>query len=184
MPRNLPCKILHNLCRAAVGPVSSSEQLESHPISYAYSGTVNLASGSLSSEGTTSRPSRKAEVHALLMIIGWGLLLPLGTVFARFKELGGIWFQLHRACQVIFLSTLASYSIEMTYDSVAAILVVHLHLRLSHTKVQLLLSCLLSSRLQHLDWHRNRSYFVLTCGSHTRPQIYNQLQGKCHLSTI
>lgn len=41
------------------------------------------------------------KAHAILSIIGWGLLLPMGVVFARFKEYT-IWFQLHRAFQVLY----------------------------------------------------------------------------------
>lgn len=86
-------------CSAAVGPASSSGGLQSHPLSYAYAGTVDLASGAVTSQNTSSKTSRKALAHALLMIIGWGLLLPLGVVFARCKEWGLVWFQLHRLCQ-------------------------------------------------------------------------------------
>ena len=89
-------------CRASVGPMGSGEQLQSHPVSYAYAGTVNLASGALFDTGTAGggAEDRKTKVHALLMIIGWGLLLPLGTLFARCKEWGPIWFHFHRICQV------------------------------------------------------------------------------------
>ena len=47
-----------------------------------------------------SRADGCEQVHGYLMIFGWGLLLPLGVVFARCKEWGPIWFNLHRATQV------------------------------------------------------------------------------------
>lgn len=85
-----------------MGSVSSSGALQSHPTSNAYSGVVNFASGSIV---VGSAPSdAKVTAHAVLVIVGWGLLLPLGVVFARFKEFGNIWFQLHRAFQVPLLS--------------------------------------------------------------------------------
>lgn len=87
-----------------MGPVSGSEALQAHPVGYAYSGTLNLASGTLL--GGTSTVSDndndpKFKAHAILMIVGWGLLTPLGVVFARCKEWGPVWFQLHRLTQVI-----------------------------------------------------------------------------------
>ena len=84
-----------------MGPVSGSGALQTHPLSYAYSGAVNLASGTLSG-GTSTGVSTdgKDTAHAILMIVGWGLLLPLGVLFARCKEWGPIWFQLHRLTQV------------------------------------------------------------------------------------
>ena len=86
-------------CSASVGPVDSSENLQVHPIANAYSGTVNLAAGTVAI-AASSGPGEKPVIHGILMIVGWGLLLPLGVVFARCKEWGPVWFQLHRLTQV------------------------------------------------------------------------------------
>ena len=43
-----------------------------------------------------------------MMVVAWGTLLPSGVVVARsFKNVGpkGIWFQVHRAVQVVGLTT-------------------------------------------------------------------------------
>lgn len=92
--------IPHLSCRAAVGPVSGSGGLQSHPISNAFVGTVDLQSGTAALETSSGDSDRKSRAHAILMIVGWGLLLPFGTLFARCKEWGPIWFQFHRAIQV------------------------------------------------------------------------------------
>lgn len=81
-----------------MGPVDGSNNLRSHPVSNAFTGTVDLQSGT--TDITVAEEDRKPKVHAIMMIVAWGLLLPLGVVFARFKEWGGVWFQLHRAVQV------------------------------------------------------------------------------------
>ena len=45
------------------------------------------------------------QAHAWLMVIGWGFLIPSGVVIARsFKNLGPIWFQIHRAVQTLGLA--------------------------------------------------------------------------------
>ena len=43
------------------------------------------------------------QVHGILNVISWGILMPIGAIFARylkvFDGLGPAWFHLHRACQ-------------------------------------------------------------------------------------
>jgi len=40
--------------------------------------------------------------HGSMMLIGWGFLLPAGTIIARFfkHRPNGLWFKIHRACQM------------------------------------------------------------------------------------
>lgn len=40
--------------------------------------------------------------HGSMMLVGWGLLLPAGTITARFfkHRPNGLWFKMHRACQM------------------------------------------------------------------------------------
>ena len=82
--------------------MDSGENLQTHPLNNAYSGTVNLAAGTVA-VAVSSGAGEKPVIHGILMIVGWGLLLPLGVVFARCKEWGPIWFQLHRVTQVSLL---------------------------------------------------------------------------------
>jgi hypothetical protein len=44
-------------------------------------------------------------IHGSLMLIGWGFLLPSGTLFAKFfkHRPDGLWFQIHRGCQTVGL---------------------------------------------------------------------------------
>lgn len=43
-------------------------------------------------------------VHGVLMIIGWGLLLPSGAIIAKFgRHRGDSWFMAHRICQILGL---------------------------------------------------------------------------------
>jgi hypothetical protein len=48
---------------------------------------------------------KKYYAHASLMLIGWGWLLPSGTIFARFfkHRPDGLWFKIHRVLQTIGL---------------------------------------------------------------------------------
>lgn len=64
--------------------------------------SLDLASGAAISTTDTSAEAKK-NAHAWLMVIGWTVILS-GTVVARsFKNLGPIWFQIHRAMQVFGL---------------------------------------------------------------------------------
>lgn len=53
----------------------------------------------------TSDLQKKYYAHASLMLIGWGWLLPTGTLFARFLKHRpeALWFQIHRVLQVVGL---------------------------------------------------------------------------------
>jgi hypothetical protein len=52
-----------------------------------------------------SNLKKKYYAHASLMLIGWGWLLPSGTIFARlFKHRpDGLWFKIHRVLQTVGL---------------------------------------------------------------------------------
>lgn len=49
--------------------------------------------------------NQKYYAHASLMLIGWGWLLPSGTLFARFfkHRANSLWFQIHRGLQSVGL---------------------------------------------------------------------------------
>ena len=50
------------------------------------------------------------QTHLWLLIIGWGVLVPVGIVIARcFKELDPLWFKLHR-CDALTPAGLACHS--------------------------------------------------------------------------
>jgi hypothetical protein len=55
--------------------------------------------------GSGTDLQKKYYAHASLMLIGWGFLLPTGTIFARFLKHrpGGLWFKIHQALQTIGL---------------------------------------------------------------------------------
>jgi hypothetical protein len=55
--------------------------------------------------GSGTDLQKKYYAHASLMLIGWGWLLPSGTIFARlFKHRpDGLWFKIHRVLQTIGL---------------------------------------------------------------------------------
>jgi hypothetical protein len=48
---------------------------------------------------------RKRLAHGSMMLIGWGILLPNGVLFARFLKHRpeGVWFKIHKICQPIGL---------------------------------------------------------------------------------
>jgi hypothetical protein len=52
--------------------------------------------------GSGSNLQQKHLIHGSLMLIGWGFLLPSGTLFAKFfkHRPDALWFRIHRACQI------------------------------------------------------------------------------------
>lgn len=78
------------------------------------SGQLNLASGVLSeSEGRDLR-----SVHGILMVIGWGILIPIGIYVARFERSwpNALWFQLHRIIQATgFVFFIAGFGVIVHY---------------------------------------------------------------------
>ncbi|OIT26194.1 PREDICTED: cytochrome b561 and DOMON domain-containing protein At5g47530-like [Nicotiana attenuata] len=68
-------------------------------------GSVDFATGQLGNDGGSSITSRqrKRNVHGVLNAVSWGVLMPMGAVFARylkvFKSANPAWFYLHVACQ-------------------------------------------------------------------------------------
>eukprot|EP00892_Ulva_mutabilis_P010891 jgi/Ulvmu1/8174/UM040_0071.1 len=92
----------------AAGQIEALVAHHSSPGLATHTGREPLAFA-LSSDGTVTDivdPVEKhRRTHAILMILGWGLLLPLGVMLANtLRTLGPIWFQLHRLIQVIGLA--------------------------------------------------------------------------------
>lgn len=88
------------------GPVSGDSPAM-HPTSGANvqsAGNLNLLSGQT---GTTSGPvnsrTKKKNIHGVLNAVSWGILLPVGAIFARylkvFPSADPAWFYLHALCQ-------------------------------------------------------------------------------------
>ncbi|KAJ7946389.1 Cytochrome b561 and DOMON domain-containing protein [Quillaja saponaria] len=65
-------------------------------------GTLNLLSGETQSTSGNSR-IRKRNTHGVLNAVSWGVLMPIGALFARylkvFKSADPAWFYLHVTCQ-------------------------------------------------------------------------------------
>ncbi|CAB9515782.1 b561 and DOMON domain-containing protein [Seminavis robusta] len=65
-----------------------------------------------------------ARLHGALMLIGWGWLLPSGVIVAKFfkHRPDGLWFQIHRACQIIgLLCTILGFAIGVNnFDAFGA----------------------------------------------------------------
>lgn len=62
--------------------------------------TTSAASGSNSGNSL----AMKRNIHGVLNAVGWGILLPMGAIFARylkaFRSADPAWFYLHVACQL------------------------------------------------------------------------------------
>ncbi|KAL8045527.1 hypothetical protein ABFX02_08G120000 [Erythranthe guttata] len=69
-------------------------------------GTIDFASGLTVDTGAATGGSRnrKRNVHGVLNVVSWGILMPIGAMLARylkvFKSANPAWFYLHVACQV------------------------------------------------------------------------------------
>ncbi|XP_022728400.1 cytochrome b561 and DOMON domain-containing protein At5g35735-like [Durio zibethinus] len=86
------------------GPVDNG-QPGIHPTSGANlqsAGSVNFLTGQSGGSASGSR-TRRRNVHGVLNAVSWGILMPLGAMFARhmkvFKSANPAWFYLHVACQ-------------------------------------------------------------------------------------
>ncbi|MCD9645394.1 hypothetical protein HAX54_034271 [Datura stramonium] len=70
-------------------------------------GTVDFVSGQTSGATgggiSASSRQRRRNVHGVLNAVSWGVLMPMGAIFARylkvFKSANPAWFYLHAACQ-------------------------------------------------------------------------------------
>ncbi|KAK6141228.1 hypothetical protein DH2020_025025 [Rehmannia glutinosa] len=68
-------------------------------------GTIDFATGQTAETGTASGGSRnrKRNVHGVINVVSWGILLPVGAMAARylkvFKSANPAWFYLHVTCQ-------------------------------------------------------------------------------------
>ncbi|XP_050367641.1 cytochrome b561 and DOMON domain-containing protein At4g17280-like [Argentina anserina] len=66
-------------------------------------GTLDLLSGQTASSGGASSTLRKKNIHAVLNVVSWGILMPFGAMVARylktFKAADPAWFYLHAGCQ-------------------------------------------------------------------------------------
>ncbi|PUZ52306.1 hypothetical protein GQ55_6G259700 [Panicum hallii var. hallii] len=68
-------------------------------------GKLNLLTGASTAASGGNSILRKRNTHGVLNAVSWGLLLPMGAIFARylktFKSADPAWFYLHVACQLI-----------------------------------------------------------------------------------
>eukprot|EP00730_Choanoeca_flexa_P001586 TRINITY_DN10698_c0_g2_i2.p1 TRINITY_DN10698_c0_g2~~TRINITY_DN10698_c0_g2_i2.p1 ORF type:complete len:704 (+),score=130.06 TRINITY_DN10698_c0_g2_i2:114-2225(+) len=97
--------------------------------SYSYHGTKRVITGEPLQvgrsvgqvEAVTPTLARDSTIaHGVLMALAWLGFSPVGTYIARYgKGAGAIWFQLHRALQVVaFLLAIAGYAIILADDDV------------------------------------------------------------------
>ncbi|XP_041028373.1 cytochrome b561 and DOMON domain-containing protein At5g47530-like [Juglans microcarpa x Juglans regia] len=67
-------------------------------------GTLNLLSGqTATTTGGGSSRSKDKNIHGVLNVVSWGILMPIGVIIARylrvFKSADPAWFYLHVTCQ-------------------------------------------------------------------------------------
>ncbi|KAL6554484.1 hypothetical protein OROMI_020157 [Orobanche minor] len=86
----------------------SAGVLQMHPTTPEHlrsSATVDFATGRTTDTGSTSGGSRqrRRNVHGVLNVVSWGIMMPLGAMTARylrlFKSANPAWFYLHVTCQ-------------------------------------------------------------------------------------
>ncbi|XP_058196890.1 cytochrome b561 and DOMON domain-containing protein At4g17280-like [Rhododendron vialii] len=68
--------------------------------------TLNLLSGASAASGASGAVSsrlRKMNIHGVLNVVSWGIMMPLGVIIARyvkvFESADPAWFYLHVTCQ-------------------------------------------------------------------------------------
>ncbi|KAJ8642545.1 hypothetical protein MRB53_004293 [Persea americana] len=87
------------------GPVQG-DQIGMHPTTKANTqafGKLDFLSGQTMTTGGGNSRIRRRNVHGVLSVVSWGVLMPLGVIIARylkvFKSADPAWFYLHAACQ-------------------------------------------------------------------------------------
>ncbi|XP_041024258.1 cytochrome b561 and DOMON domain-containing protein At5g47530-like [Juglans microcarpa x Juglans regia] len=88
-----------------VGPVKDDKP-QSHSLDDANTnskGVLNLLSGEAGTSGGGGSRSRDKNVHGVLNVFSWGILMPIGVMIARylkvFESADPAWFYLHASCQ-------------------------------------------------------------------------------------
>ncbi|CAL1385976.1 unnamed protein product [Linum trigynum] len=87
------------------GPVDGGK-----PIQHSTSGgnvraaaTLNLLSGQSAGGGGGDDRMRKRNIHGVINVVSWGIMMPIGALTARylkvFSSTGPAWFYLHLSCQ-------------------------------------------------------------------------------------
>jgi hypothetical protein len=83
----------------AYGPLASDGSLQIHDSHYAFPSP--FVAGVSGDTPLASRP-QLANAHGAIQVIGWGLLLPIGALLARYcRAWDPIWFYLHVTFQII-----------------------------------------------------------------------------------
>ncbi|KZV20601.1 cytochrome b561 and DOMON domain-containing protein [Dorcoceras hygrometricum] len=86
----------------------SGNRLLSHPQTQEHQssfGSIDFSTGVTSGTGASIAGSRqrRRNVHGVLNVVSWGILIPIGAMTARylkvFKAANPAWFYLHAACQ-------------------------------------------------------------------------------------
>nr|ACG28004.1 membrane protein [Zea mays] len=89
-----------------VGPYSGGIQIhDTKGDNMNAKGTLNLLTGATAAASGGDSIIRKKNTHGILNAVSWGLLLPMGAIFARylktFRSADPAWFYLHVACQLL-----------------------------------------------------------------------------------
>ena len=86
---------------------------------------VSVNSNSDANGNSSSKRNKLMKMylaHGTLMMIGWGLLLPMGSIIARFlkhRSKNGLWYKLHRGIQVMgLLVAIIGWIISLTQFNV------------------------------------------------------------------
>ncbi|KAL3646063.1 hypothetical protein CASFOL_011243 [Castilleja foliolosa] len=90
------------------GDVTSSGAIQAHQMTSQHLssfGAIDFATGVSTNTGAGSGGSRqrRRNVHGVLAVVSWGIMMPLGAMVARymkvFKSANPVWFYLHVTCQ-------------------------------------------------------------------------------------
>ncbi|KAL3652320.1 hypothetical protein CASFOL_002001 [Castilleja foliolosa] len=68
--------------------------------------TIDFSTGrSINVKGGVSKTQRLRNIHGIINVVSWGIMMPLGAMIARFvkvfQPLNPVWFYLHVTCQTL-----------------------------------------------------------------------------------
>ncbi|KAL8032976.1 hypothetical protein ABFX02_13G133100 [Erythranthe guttata] len=128
-------------------------------------GSLNLLSGETkASSGSVNSVTKKKNIHGVLNAVSWGILLPVGAVFARylkvFPSADPAWFYLHAICQTsAYIVGVAGWATGLRLGSLSPGVV-----QTSHRIIGIVVFCLATLQVSALllrpkKEHKHRIYW-------------------------
>ncbi|KAL3635699.1 hypothetical protein CASFOL_020246 [Castilleja foliolosa] len=153
------------------GIVSSSGAFKAHsmaPQHLSSFATIDFATGksidTSSAGGGVSKTQRLRNIHGIINVVSWGMMMPLGAMIARFvkvfQPLNPAWFYLHVTCQTLaYLLGVAGWATGLNLGSRTPGIVRIVHRNIGITLFTLATLQVMSLGLRPKPDHKYRTFW-------------------------